>query len=159
MKLYVVFEDTFMDNAKDDKEYYELEKYTDELKKKTLIDNNILFDNHCGIFIFKEEYAKELMKKFDCSFDDLYCFNCSINQDDWFDLCGFSFKKQDCIELLGDKMLENDKEVIEEIEKCFNNNIDNFDNHMIDFMFKYVVRVKIEELKQYENQELEPEWR
>lgn len=148
MDIKVMYNDWFFNNCDTEDQEKIIEAKINALIEVAKTNNKLLYNKSRDMFYILGD-LKEFDLPEDCG-EDIYTWLSECNCSDEVDIADITFYKQDCIDILKEK-LNSDIELQNYIELMFNQSYIediNFDEVLINKMIKYVMLEKINNLQQ-----------
>jgi hypothetical protein len=149
MDIKVIYVDWFFNGCKSEAQETIIESKIEALKEISRINDRVLYDEKFQVFYFIED-----VKEFDITegIEESICtWLSSCNCSDEVEIAGIKYYKEDCIDMLGDK-LDNDEELQQYIKLIFKQSKleENFDlgEILINKMIKHTILEKINILQE-----------
>jgi hypothetical protein len=161
MDIKVIYVDWFFNGCHTETQEQIIEAKIKKLKEIAKTNDNLLYDDKFEMF-----YIIGDMKEFDLEEgreESICTWLSSCNESDEVEIAGIKYYKEDCIDMLGEK-LDNDEELQGYIKLIFKQSSldENFDlgEVLINKMIKYVMLDKINTLQQcLVKEKLEINWK
>lgn len=168
MKIKVYSVDGLLDGCETEEDEEKVEKFVEGYRELAKNNSDIVFDDDY-IFTrndFKLQAPNDLKELLSDDVLDFSCNNFSevldwYNQSDWYDLAdGIDIKKEQCIDLVYKKIINEDETTIKLVDKLFSNaEYEDIAITLINSQVKYVILEKINMLNKLIVEDVEPIWK
>ena len=146
MKIYIGYLEEFYDNCDTDVEEKLAKAKIEVLKEKSKKDYRFVVDNDENYIYMLGDISIELGFT---KVEEFSLFIQCYNESDWIDMDSLKIEKEDCINLLLDKIENNEEKIVKKLNDIFSKSEVSykFIYELINSQIKYVVLDKIQSLQ------------